>query len=905
MSTTKTLVVTNFNEDNASQPIAGTLRDVVRRGHVLAREGHNIRIVFDTNQPSQTIVLAASIHFRWGTWSINEGVDSKPVTISGDNKVGTAFTINARKDRPHANITFDQVNVKEFREFHMGWGVVKQINGHLAWKNSTFSDNASAYGIINVKYKGEGISTKIDGLKFERNSLVKGEALKPSDWLRYGQNVPDYSDHSGLVVTKGKDADFEAINTNLHPGERVIESTSAIKKDGSFSIHHRFNLDPDSGYAIYQSIEKGEQKIVTPSSTNDDQLLGAIRKHAAYTYHTQSEQTIKDSRTSFFGSSTSKMMGKTAAQQALSIAAGTETGKAIAEQGKAFAEPIIKKATQMWSTTKGKAILGSAGILGAAAAIGIGALFHHSEETARIEKELAKKREIDAAHDDFKASLPKRLEFNSINTLQERSVSIYSNYNFTHQNSIHLLPAGIDTKIQYIAQTDGRDVVSFSHVPESLKTNTTATNSTKEFARWVLSSELSSKMRHEVVKDPSGYISTLKKVNSKGEIFLSSTGRWQAQKANHAGYHAGPADDRIKVQRTSSFQITTNTETHSGNDIVIGDRGSNTILLGAGNDTAAPGVGDDHIDGGTGIDTVSYLGLNQPIRLTSGHVSRSGETYMQVSNQQALPAERSINSRLLNVETIDAEGGSHLDLSGAPQAMRSANSNEAAPYQLRTGIGSTVIGSDFHDGFTIDAARASRYNTDATRFGHTTTINGGEGFDTLLIRNLGDHQQAGREFRYDAVTGRINSSEASGQGQHTWFQVHNVESIGIQGASLRENGEIVFDQKTNGITTFDPPTSPVDELALDSNDETDELTGSSSADFSEGASTSPVPMRRLRMAEADMNLPLVAEVSETPEADAMQVMPASVSSMDHSAWQQQTKEQPIWAQKEFFVDPLA
>ena len=174
----------------------------------------------------------------------------------------------------------------------------------------------------------------------------------------------------------------------------------------------------------------------------------------------------------------------------------------------------------------------------------------------------------------------------------------------------------------------------------------------------------------------------------------------------------------------------------------------------------------------------------------------------------------------------------------------------------------------------------------------------------MLIRNLGEHQQPGREFRYDALTGRITSSEASAQGQRAWFQVQNVESIGIQGASLREDGGIVFDQKTNAITTFEPPTPRVDEVARDSDDDTDALTGSSSAGFSEGASTSPVPMRRLRMAD-HMPMTSVTEASETHVDVAMQAMPASTSSMNHTAWNQETQEQPIWALKEFFVDPLA
>ena len=924
MSTTKTLVVTNFKDNaNPSNPEKGSLRAAIKQGHQLALQGHHINIIFQTEKASETIKLnEGKLVFKWGTWSINEGEGAKNITLDGiDGQSGSAVKAIFRGHQAPSHplsIRVNKLNIINFKARNATYDGKVHLNGaNIEWRNSVFQNNSSKAGVVRFSASPSGLASR---LRLEDVHFLGNKSHDNNPHLVFADkrtkkyaapvvNVEVVNSYYSKVATtpyyQQTLIDSSAFKRGVAAPElspaRVIESSSILVDSTRLNLKGDiFKLDANKGYALYQKIENGEANLVTPSASNDQQLLVAIRKHASYTYRTKSEQEIRDSRTSFFGSELSKTMGTTAIQKGASLYAGTEGGKALL----AKADPIINKATAMWASNAGKATLIGGGIVGAAAAIGIGALFHHSNETARIENELAKKKAIDAEHDDFKASLPTKLEFNPINTLQERTVSVYDNFNFTHQDSFYFLPAGMGAQISYISQTDNRDIVSFSYNPYSLKKHAKGTNSAKEFSRWVLSSELTSRMRNEAGKDPSGYIATLKKVNSQGEVFLSNTGRWQVQKTTSAGYYAGPAWDRIKLQRQSSFEVTTRTETHSGNDIVIGDRGSNTILLGAGNDTASPGVGDDHIDGGTGIDTVSYLGLNQPIRLTAGHVSKSGESYMQVSNQQSLTAERRINSRLLNVETIDAEAGSHLDLSGAAQAMRSDNSKDAAPYQLRTGIGSTVIGSDFHDGVTIDAARASRYNTDTSRFSHTTTINGGKGVDRLLIRNLGEHQQPGLEFRYDALTGRITSSEASGQGQRTWFQVQNVESIGIQGASLREDGGIVFDQKTNAITTFDPPTPRGDEAARDSDDDTDELTGSSSAGFSEGASTSPVPMRRLRMAD-HMPMTSVTEASETHVDVAMQAMPASTSSMNHTAWNQETQEQPIWAQKEFFIDPLA
>ena len=159
-------------------------------------------------------------------------------------------------------------------------------------------------------------------------------------------------------------------------------------------------------------------------------------------------------------------MGKFVASQGASVAMGSEAAEAEG-QGNIKSQPWLPlwQAGDPWCY----------GVFGAIAAIGVGALFHDSQETARIEEELAVKRAIDAEHDGFKAALPKRLEFNPINTLQARRVNIYQDFDFTHRDSAYFLPAGMDTDISYASQTDGRDVVRFSYIPKSLKDSSTVT----------------------------------------------------------------------------------------------------------------------------------------------------------------------------------------------------------------------------------------------------------------------------------------------------------------------------------------------------------------------------------------------------------------------------------------------
>jgi len=308
--------------------------------------------------------------------------------------------------------------------------------------------------------------------------------IKHGDWnieapraVDLGVSYDGYKKSSGWSALTTLEWQQPNVVFTVAPDSNIIESQSKIlKEDSSKMVNLKYGLNPNKGYVIYQSIENGEKNMVTPSSSNDEQLLGAIRQHASYTFRTKSEQEIEDSRTSFFGSKVSKSMGSFVASQGASAAMGSEA--ALALKAKATA-----KVTAMAATTAGKATLGATGVFGAIAAIGIGALFHDSQETARIEAELAEKQAIDAEHDAFKAALPKRLEFNPINTLQTRRVNIYKDFDFTHRDSAYFLPAGMDTDISYVNQTDGRDVVRFSYIPKSLKDSSTVTNSAKEYAR--------------------------------------------------------------------------------------------------------------------------------------------------------------------------------------------------------------------------------------------------------------------------------------------------------------------------------------------------------------------------------------------------------------------------------------
>merc|ERR1711924_578985 len=73
MSATKTLYVSNFNDNGSLRdPLPGSLREAIKNGHEFAKDGYAINILFQTDNDSEQINPRNSLHFKWGSWSINE-----------------------------------------------------------------------------------------------------------------------------------------------------------------------------------------------------------------------------------------------------------------------------------------------------------------------------------------------------------------------------------------------------------------------------------------------------------------------------------------------------------------------------------------------------------------------------------------------------------------------------------------------------------------------------------------------------------------------------------------------------------------------------------------------------------------------------------------------------------------
>merc|ERR1712078_203870 len=286
MTATKTLYVSNFNDNGSLRnPLPGSLREAIKDGHEFAKDGYAINIVFQTDKDSEQINLRNSLHFKWGSWNINEGDEAKDITLNGNNKAAWAININHyihRAPNQRTSVSVNQINVANFHNTDTGWyeGTIKNYSGSLTWRNSIFKNNTSTSGVVNSKSPKSDIC--LENIQFKDNTMMGG-----------AKDANKITDENKLIVINDAAAKIETINIDIAPDATIIEAQSKIQKEGEFSLKGKYKLNPNKGYIIYQAIENGEKNMITPSSSNDEQLLGAIRQHASYTYRTKVNRKSK------------------------------------------------------------------------------------------------------------------------------------------------------------------------------------------------------------------------------------------------------------------------------------------------------------------------------------------------------------------------------------------------------------------------------------------------------------------------------------------------------------------------------------------------------------------------------------------------------------------------------------
>ena len=163
-------------------------------------------------------------------------------------------------------------------------------------------------------------------------------------------------------------------------------------------------------------------------------------------------------------------------------------------------------------------------------------------------------------------------------------------------------------------------------------------------------------------------------------------------------------------------------ETSQGSDWIYGSDGSEDILSGRGDDVIFPFFGNDIVNGGPGSDLVSYSGGPkgyplEPVTLTA---VRSNEV-----KARSLNGSKDGVGVLRNIENFYMYGASDIDLGklGKPTTNQ---------YNIISGAGGNIKGSSSDDTISISFNPAWNGDT-STGFSKTTKVDGGEGFDTLII----------------------------------------------------------------------------------------------------------------------------------------------------------------------------
>ena len=205
----------------------------------------------------------------------------------------------------------------------------------------------------------------------------------------------------------------------------------------------------------------------------------------------------------------------------------------------------------------------------------------------------------------------------------------------------------------------------------------------------------------------------------------------QQQNPNGPDGGIGPAGTVVQISRPRGRKLKDlyKTTTKEGNDQIFGSDGNEEVFTQEGDDLIYPMSGEDSIYAGSGFDSVTYLDLQKPITAISFTETdtRSSEntTGLSVTSLN----DESLNSKLLDVESISAYGPSLISLANFPRPA----SDEVGSYSVRSGAGSKITGSNYNDFITISYAPDENLPTNPDPQNVFTYINGGPGADTLVI----------------------------------------------------------------------------------------------------------------------------------------------------------------------------
>ncbi len=202
----------------------------------------------------------------------------------------------------------------------------------------------------------------------------------------------------------------------------------------------------------------------------------------------------------------------------------------------------------------------------------------------------------------------------------------------------------------------------------------------------------------------------------------------------------------------------------AGADTINGQGGSDTLLGGTGNDAIDGGIGDDNLDGGDDVD--SLMGGDGNDQIVGGLGADSlyggnGNDNFTFADAPTYIADATVvggagfdTLTFLATTLVDAD----FDNTTEVEAIHFANNGVAHSAVL--GVNATAA---FATGITITAATgatAGTVNVDGSAYGHTMTVTGADGNDTIVAGSSADSLTGG--LGNDIITGNAGADTMSG-----------------------------------------------------------------------------------------------------------------------------------------------
>ena len=810
--------------------------------------------------PNWTYKNKQGANGRSGEWASSATKAGDPTRTEGGKPGrggdGAALGIisSFARDNEKSSLTFDDV---DFRKNTAKGGE----------QTGRFSNIFSRY--IKIQYNK---TTNSSGDSFRGGKIGDGS---------FERNINSATtDKSRSYANSGRFAELEPTN-NTAPQDiwsLSYENKSSIVQ--TFGKVHQ--LGNESGHVIILHADHNDKSIQKIEIEGAGALLQSVRDINDLANRTKSEAEIRGSHKGILGSLTT---AKTFSPAAKTVAGTIE--KKIDKYASKLHLRTFKKYTKF--------------TLGAGALIGE-TIFNQMAEDARIEEELQEKRLIDKRRGEINKLIPGDLTVTPFDLGSNRTYDTFKDFKIG-RDQINFT-ARITPTITYRTDPVQGGIIEI----KSSRTDGASDNSARLIGQIHLTTSQTAEAKR--LGNTTSYFEQflhLRETNGTAHYVFAKDSQWQYVSRPTDQRTGGIGNDRIIINRKSDVEKTKVLKANGfeGHDRIMGDNGDSELKGESGNDFFDPGEGSDTVYGGSGTDTASYTSLKSAVSISTG----TNKKEITVTNTAQLWTDK-----LSGVEVLRTWGGSNHTLDDAQPS-----SNQGRGYTLQTGATGTTDGSQYDDKLFI--SYATNFNTDPanTTLKKTTVVNGNKGNDSLAIDGLAAHIEAGHTFK-------LTYSDTSQSSGFITKTTNNSNTKILEFSNINK-GVVLTDTERNsqGLLKVKPLTGEqssqanadwadidTDELIgasignqVDGSFQNDALTGA--AGLSNDNISAPLqPGTRSQSTEID-SLNSVEQASTTLPEEAVQSTLASTVSMEHTAWDpgQERQQQPVWAQREFFIDPLA